>query len=123
MYNEEIIIPCAKSKDLPRTLNNSLHGAKYFTWERSKWRRLVPRYINKLPVKPLTKANLSLIRYSSRQQDFDNMVMSWKFVIDALVNCGVLIGDSHKVIGQPEYLWQKAKKNEYKIVIKITEIV
>lgn len=115
-----ITIPCETSKDLPKSMN-SMRDYKHRIWEISKWRRRVGIYICPTWNKVIfSKAKIICERHSSRQQDFDNLVASFKSVIDALVYHGVLIDDGPKVLSR-EYKWTKAKKGEYKIVLKIEE--
>lgn len=54
----------------------------------------------RLPVSPLSKANITLIRHSWRMLDYDGLVGSLKPVVDALVSCGVLEDDSWTVLGR-----------------------
>lgn len=65
------------------------------------------------------KAQLTLTRYSAREPDFDGLVGSFKCVIDGLVRLGVLEDDTPKVIGQPIYYWEKTKRGEGKIKVRI----
>lgn len=56
-------------------------------------------------------------RYSTgRPMDYDNLVASGKFWLDALKKCGVIVDDDIKTIGKPDYeSWQ----GEPKTVIRI----
>lgn len=123
MFILEFEIPCAEAKDLPRNMNNTIHEQKYFIWERAKWRRRIKRYIYSTPSEPLSKAKLTLTRYSLRQPDYDGLVGSFKFVIDAIVNHGIIKDDNMQVIGTPNYIWEKTSKGNYKIKVKIEEEV
>jgi len=60
------------------------------------------------PEQPLTRARVELVRHSSRTPDEDNLVSSWKPVIDALVRSKVLVDD------KPENMilvtrWERSK--------------
>lgn len=70
---------------------------------------------------PLTKAKLKLTRHSSQEPDFDGLVSSFKHVIDGLIKAGIIVNDKMSVIGQPEYVWQKAKVKKGFIEIEIEE--
>lgn len=74
------------------------------------------------PAAPLEKAKLTLERHSSVEPDFDGLVSSFKFIIDGLVDCGVLIGDKTSVIGRPDYQWVKASPKKGKIVVIVEEL-
>lgn len=101
---------------------NSMRDYKHRLWEISKWRRRVGAWIcptwNK---RAYTKANIVCERHSSREQDYDNLVASFKCVIDSLTFHGILVDDGPKILTR-EYKWIKAKKGEFKIVLIITEV-
>lgn len=84
-------------------------------WERAVWREVWPLK----PAAPLTKARLTLTRCSARTPDFDNLALSFKPVVDALVKCGVLIDDTPAVIGQPTYAHEKVRPGKGKIKIQV----
>ena len=71
------------------------------------------------PEKPLEKAKLTFTRCSTTEPDFDNLAMSFKPVMDGLVECGILVDDNPKIVGRPGYFWEKAKRNHGHIRIKI----
>jgi hypothetical protein len=48
----------------------------------------------------LIKAKVRLVRHFYRFLDFDGCVASMKPVVDALVDCGVLVDDGWKVTGK-----------------------
>jgi Holliday junction resolvase RusA-like endonuclease len=60
--------------------------------------------------KPLTHVKLTLIRGSTREPDFDNLVASFKPVVDGLMDAGVISDDNSKVVLQRAYKWEKAAK-------------
>lgn len=87
-------------------------------WKRKVWKccwHLKPR-------EPLKKAHLTLTRCSSVEPDFDGGVSGWKSVIDGLVEAGIIIDDKTSVIGTSTFMWQKAKKGEGKIIVKVEEL-
>ena len=56
-----------------------------------------------LPSQPLTKAKLTLRRYSSGEIDYDGLVGSFKSCVDGLQEAGVIINDKMSTIGRPDY--------------------
>jgi Holliday junction resolvase RusA-like endonuclease len=80
-------------------LNNQLNGARQF--------------------KPLTRAEVSITRFSSRQPDFDGMVSAGKSLLDGLVEAQVLIDDSQQVIGQPKYYWEQSRPGKGKVRVRV----
>ena len=108
-------------KELPK-LPNQLLGQKWFIRSRhaSRWKALVgTQVMGRVPKEPLTKANLTMARISSQEPDYDGLVGSFKAVIDALVDCRVLAGDTMKIIGKPTYDWVKGKPKQGKIVVRV----
>ena len=95
---------------LPPTTN----GMTSFHWWKKKklsdeWNNLVMFHVlkNGAPPKPLTKAKLTLTRFSSSEPDYDGLVSSFKVVVDSLRYNAVLADDKMKNIGIPRYDWQK----------------
>ena len=119
MYTERIQI-----FGLPKTINSI--GRKHWTVkvrEAKHWHHLVHLALGqRLPTKPLLKAKISCIRYSSRRPDYDGLVSTFKHVIDGLVECGVIEDDNFDVIGMPEFSWIKAKQKEGRIEVLIEEM-
>lgn len=74
---------------------------------RKRWRDVVAWKCRELgrPRRPLPRARVTLTRYSPRACDFDNLVASFKPVLDGLVDGGVLAGDApeHLEGGQARY--------------------
>lgn len=64
-------------------------------------------------------AELTLIRCSSSEPDFDGLVSTFKHVIDGLVDAGAFPSDKMSVIGQPKYQWEKTKRGEGCIRVKV----
>jgi Holliday junction resolvase RusA-like endonuclease len=87
-----------------------------------RWKAIVALHFAKQrPEKPLTKANLTFVRCSSRRPDEDGLVSGFKAVQDGLVECGILADDSFEVIGRPTYGWKKAPKNGGSIYVLVEE--
>jgi len=74
------------------------------------------------PPHPLPRAAVAIVRHSSICPDFDGLVIAAKPIIDSLVECGVLEGDSMKHIGQPSYTWEKAKPGAGKVTVVVEQI-
>lgn len=72
-----------------------------------------------VPEEPLTKATLTLTRFSAKEPDFDGLVSSFKAVVDGLRDAGVILDDKPSVVGNPSYAWVYAKPNHGKIKIKV----
>jgi len=73
------------------------------------------------PETPLPKAQVKILRFSSREPDFENLAQGGKFLLDGLVKCGVLEDDRPSVIGQPIYKWIKASPKQGKVRIEVFE--
>jgi Holliday junction resolvase RusA-like endonuclease len=108
--------------DLPKLPNNMM----YKHWrtkhnEAVKWKKRVLEacLYAKITKLQLHHATLTYERYSSRQPDFDSLVMSFKHVQDGLVEAGVLVDDKPEVIGQPTFKWIKEKQKNAKIRVQI----
>lgn len=74
-----------------------------------KWKKLIFHECEDAGILNLNleKAKITLERHSNREPDFDGIVMSFKPVLDGLVEAGVIVDDKSKVIGQPSYKWVK----------------
>ncbi len=118
-YLLEFTIP-----DLPATANaiGRSHWAVRAKNSR-KWRDLVVDsvYRRKRPVEALRRACLTLTRNSSVEPDYDNLVHSFKPVIDGLVESQVIANDDPATIGQPHYRWAAAKRNRGFVVVRVEE--
>lgn len=107
---------------LPKMANQLLRGhwsAK--AGHAKKWKCAVAnalRILNK-PPQPLTSAALTLTRVSSVEPDYDGLVSSFKHIIDALVEQGVIAGDKREHIGVPKYLWERGPKSHGKVRVKV----
>jgi hypothetical protein len=120
MYRLEFQLTC-----LPKTTNANvrLHWRKKHRESRALKSRVASMaIIAGRPASPLKKAKLTLERHSSCEPDFDGLVSSFKFIIDGLVDCGVLFGDKTSVIGRPEYIWVRASPKKGKIVVIVEEL-
>lgn len=107
--------------DLPKTINaiGRMHWSVKAK-EAKKWNTIIATEIlSKGSCKQLSKAKISLCRYSSHCPDADGLVSSFKHVIDGIVRSGLIPDDSYRTIGMPFYEWIKAKKKEGKIKVRI----
>ena len=90
--------------------------------ERRLWEREIHyRTLNQRPNHPLEKAVVTCVRHSSRCPDYDGLVGSFKFVIDALKTCKIIKDDNMKVIGMPNFYWEYAPEKQGFIEICIEE--
>jgi len=115
--------------ELPK-MPNQLLGSHWAIRSKhaKKWKLLVQRELIKddLIFNPprLKNAKLTLTRFAAgRGPDYDNLALSFKPVIDALVSSKVIIDDTMAVIGKSDYRFEKGKRNEGKIKVEIEEIV
>lgn len=116
-YNLEFTVP-----GLPKTFNTiaKKNIIRLKQGEKTKWlNEIYYNTLGKRPKCPLLKAKLTLWRCSSIAPDYDGLVSSFKFVIDALVACKIIIDDNMSVIGVPEFHWSYASKNNGFIAIKV----
>lgn len=96
MYDLRLVI-----HSLPDSLNKGLRTNRYKYHKKNKaWDFLIFGMTRgKLPIEPLKKAKITIVRHSWRTLDYDGLVGSMKPIIDALVDCGVLENDTWKVTG------------------------
>lgn len=86
--------------------------------ERKKWReQVVIACIGKAPPIPLSKCAIQCTRVSKKEMDYDNMVASFKPVIDGLVDAKIIKDDDSSVIVQREYKYEKNKTSGIKVVV------
>jgi Holliday junction resolvase RusA-like endonuclease len=102
---------------------NRVRGHWRKSWTKTKkwkdWTALAFAQIK--PRAPLHQARLLLTRYSSVQPDPDNLVASFKAVIDGLRQGGVIANDRAENV-RVETKWQKAPSRMGKISIYVEEI-
>lgn len=108
--------------ELPK-LPNRLLGMHWRVRHNEKDRWLIHigcHVLGRKPAKPLERAHLKLTRHSAQSPDPDAMVGGWKYVIDALVNVGVLAGDTPEHVTL-ECMWEKAAPRKGRITVEVTE--
>ena len=109
---------------LPKT-PNELRFRKWYitTTHDKKWKRKISESIlfseKQKPEKPLEKVKIYFERHSSKQPDFDNLVGSFKPILDALVENGIIIDDAMKHMEVQNYKWIKCCPKKGHIVIRI----
>lgn len=88
--------------------------------EKKKWQQLI-QYHTKKPRTPHDVADVFLRRCTTQEPDYDNLVISFKYVIDAIVQRGILENDRPKNFryGHPEYKWIKSSKANQGVNIEI----
>lgn len=105
-YRLEFTLP-----GLPKIITNGNQGnwrAKHFGKKEWQIKTANMSRIIGIPYVPLTKALVTLIRYSSVEPDYEGLVASFKPILDGLVRGGVIIDDRMSVIGKPTYDWEEA---------------
>ena len=111
---------------LPKSQNQLLRRHwGFISRERNLWNSTIRealRYSRQIPKQPFKKAKLTLVRYSSSRPDYDGLVSGFKFVIDALVDCGVIEDDNWEAVGMPNFSWEKTPPKEGRITIQVEEI-
>jgi Holliday junction resolvase RusA-like endonuclease len=110
---------------LPKMTNTLRKHWAVIQKERAKWKRLVAQAcLNEKDCaarirKPLTQAQVTITRFSSTAPDYDGLVSAGKAILDGLVEAGVIVDDNVSVIGQPKYLWEKAKPKMGKVRVRV----
>ncbi|MCR9093442.1 MAG: hypothetical protein NXI30_04440 [bacterium] len=114
-YRLEIDLPGLPPINSADALHWSTRGKKRKLWKRLVWAQVV----GKKPPAPLSRARVTITRCSSVEPDPANLGEGAKFVLDGLVECGVLADDNRETIGMPELLWEPApaKKGHVRVVV------
>lgn len=109
--------------ELPRISMNSRSHWTLKNRDCQKWDQLIAiKTIGIRPKKPLKRAEIRLTRYSSVCPDWDNLVTTFKNPVDALVSCGIIEDDNFRVIGIPQFYWEKCPPKLGKIRIEVYEL-
>jgi len=112
---------------LPRLQSGTLHWRLRHK-ERREWHEAVGWEIQRqggtkvLPPEPLQSAHLCCTRYSPVEGDYDNLVVSFKPLLDGLKIAGVIADDHPSVIGRPLYRWKKAPPKKGHVRIEVTTL-
>ena len=87
-----------------------------------KWHALVYRHAAQhVPYEPLQRALLVLTRHSATEPDPDNLMASWKPLIDGLQRVGILVNDKSENV-ELDARWVKCKIGKGNVTIEITEL-
>lgn len=81
------------------------------TWQ-NKTAAAVLEALGRWPEAPLERARVTITRCSTTEPDFDGLVAAGKHILDGLVRAGVLVDDAPKVIGRPQYFWERAPRGQ-----------
>jgi len=106
---------------LPKTRNQMSYNWRACHAEAKKWKNHVIGQCEFLGITglKLTNAKLTFIRCSSKELDWDNLITSFKHVLDGLTEAGVILDDKPSVIGQPQFFWERCPPKQGKIKIRI----
>lgn len=88
------------------------------TWQ-AKTIAAVLTALGRWPETPLDRAHVTIIRCSTTEPDYDGLVAAGKHLLDGLVRAGVLSDDAPKVIGKPEYRWERAPRGAGCVRIRV----
>lgn len=111
---------------LPKGLNGS-HGHHYAAAAiRKKWRKMSASGALGVgvPKEPLARCRIVCTRFSSSEMDYDNLVSSFKPIVDGLKDAGVILDDKSSVIVERSYRWEKvpAKSGHVRIAVEAMEL-
>ncbi len=120
MNNYHLLIEIPDLPLLPNRLQRS-HWRAIQTHTK-KWHILVYRQAARgIPLEPLQRAELVLTRHSATEPDPDNLMASWKPLIDGLQRVGILVNDKRENV-ELDARWVKCKIGKGKVTIEITEL-
>lgn len=106
---------------LPPSLNGSHGHWRAKAKEKAQWRSLACTIAKPFRfTQPLTSVHLRAVRYSPRAMDYDNLVASFKNIIDGLRDAGIIWNDDPKTIVKREYKWAKAKLGQGFVEITVS---
>lgn len=119
MYYTEVLI-----NHVPLLPNKTRgHHWKTLMGEKQKWVKLIANhFIGRTPIAPLSKCNIRMVRMTCIEPDYDNLVASYKVVLDALTKNRIIIDDNPSVILNQDYYWTKVKRGQKSTLIKIQEV-
>lgn len=117
MYQLEI-----KLQGLPPLSNTHVHWRKAGK-QRKLWRSAVELICKSRakPEEPLKKACLFLERHSSAEPDYDNLVISFKSIIDGLKDAGIILDDKSSVIVHRNYTWHKTSIRDGHVIVRVEQ--
>lgn len=109
---------------LPRMINATNRSNWRVGWQEGKqWSKMVGFITaGKRPPKPLVRAKAFFLRSTHGvEPDFDNLVISFKPVRDALKSCGIIVDDKPSHF-RATYEWQKGVYRQGFIQVQVTEV-
>lgn len=107
---------------------NAKRRMHFFNRSRSAnmWKRIVLAQIliSQKPEEPLTKAKVTLIRYTTKRRicDGDAIPSACKPIVDGLKIAGIIIDDKWRVIGMPIYDQKECDKESEGIKVIVEEL-
>ena len=116
-YTLDIEIPRLPAMNSSRRVSRWVEIAEKNLWAEE----IAAETHRKIPPEPLKRANVTFIRRSSLEPDYDNLVASFKHVQDGLIGL-IIVDDKPSVIGHPDYKWEPAPPKKGSIVIRVEEI-
>ena len=84
-------------------------------WKKAVWIAVVS--VGR-PTIPFTLVHIELTRYSRVEPDFDNLVSSFKWIVDGLIDAKVIVSDKPSIIGQSTYRWKKSAPKKVWLKLK-----
>jgi Holliday junction resolvase RusA-like endonuclease len=113
-----------KLPGLPKLNNTHYTNWRVAAAERKKWRRAAMLMASpQRPPSPLKFCSITCTRYAyGKKPDFDNLVISFKSVIDGLKDAGIIIDDSSDCILERRYNHEKAPAKKGWIEVIVEEI-
>jgi len=109
---------------LPKSQTNNYGHWRTRAKSKKDWEeRVVVATMGKWPKDPLSAATITLTRCSTSEPDYDNLVASFKPIMDGLIRARIIQDDKPSVIGHPDYHWEKAKRGQgrIRVVVEGTE--
>jgi len=108
--------------ELPRLQTNTYSNWRIRHGYTKLWHRRVGEALIHFQAKiesPLKRSKILCIRRSLKEPDYDNLVISFKPIIDGLKVYGVIEDDKTSNV-MITYIWQKVKKRiDQKVIIEI----
>ena len=107
---------------LPRSqINTHGHWSSRHREKKNLEDMVIAATIRDWPKDPLEKAVLTFTRCSSSEPDFDNLVASFKPIMDGLERARIIVNDKPSCVGHPTYGWEYAKPRHGKIRVRVEE--
>jgi len=105
---------------LPRLQTNNYGHWSIRARSKKEWEIRVRGALGRnIPAEPLERAEIACVRFSSSEPDHDNLVASFKPLIDGLVKARVIRDDKPSVIGSPNYTWERCKRGEGRVRVAV----